>query len=137
MLNMQVDPWVPPCVLFGWWITLWELWGRAPVSYTVVLPMGLQSISDSSALALACPLGSLGMAASIHICIVQALDGLSFSLCFILCPHIPLDKSNFEKGVWPHLSTVVSSYPFRMFSAGSISTLLVISSNVIPIVSIF
>jgi hypothetical protein len=24
---MWPEPWVPPCVLFGWWSSLWELWG--------------------------------------------------------------------------------------------------------------
>jgi hypothetical protein len=28
LLHMQLKPWVPPCVLFGWWFSPWELWGR-------------------------------------------------------------------------------------------------------------
>ena len=24
---MWLKPWVPPCVLFGWWFSPWELWG--------------------------------------------------------------------------------------------------------------
>ena len=24
---MQLEPLVPPCVLFGWWFSPWELWG--------------------------------------------------------------------------------------------------------------
>jgi hypothetical protein len=25
LLHMQLEPWVPPSVLFGWWFRLWEL----------------------------------------------------------------------------------------------------------------
>ena len=39
---MQLEPWVPLCVLFGWWFSLWELWGFWFVDI-VVLPMGLQT----------------------------------------------------------------------------------------------
>jgi hypothetical protein len=28
LLHMRLEPWVPPCVLFGWWFSLWELWGN-------------------------------------------------------------------------------------------------------------
>jgi hypothetical protein len=27
LLHMQLEPWVPPCVLLGWQFSLWELWG--------------------------------------------------------------------------------------------------------------
>ena len=27
LLHMRLKPWVTPCVLFGWWFSLWELWG--------------------------------------------------------------------------------------------------------------
>ena len=27
LLHMWLEPWVPPCVLFGWWFSPWELWG--------------------------------------------------------------------------------------------------------------
>jgi hypothetical protein len=27
LLHMKLKPWVPPCVLFGWWFSPWELWG--------------------------------------------------------------------------------------------------------------
>ena len=27
LLHMQLEPWVPPCVIFGWWFSPWELWG--------------------------------------------------------------------------------------------------------------
>ena len=26
LLQMWLEPWVPPCVLFGWWFSSWELW---------------------------------------------------------------------------------------------------------------
>jgi hypothetical protein len=26
LLHMQLEPWVPPCVLFGWWFSPRELW---------------------------------------------------------------------------------------------------------------
>jgi hypothetical protein len=26
LLHMWVETWVPPCVLFGWWFSPWELW---------------------------------------------------------------------------------------------------------------
>ena len=42
LLHMQLEPWVPPCALFGWWLSPWELWEIQLVD-TVVLPMGLQT----------------------------------------------------------------------------------------------
>jgi hypothetical protein len=28
LLHIQLEPWVPPCVLFGWWFSPWERgWG--------------------------------------------------------------------------------------------------------------
>jgi hypothetical protein len=27
LLHMQLESWVPPCVLFDWWFSPWELWG--------------------------------------------------------------------------------------------------------------
>ena len=27
LLHKQLKPWVPPCVLFVWWFSPWELWG--------------------------------------------------------------------------------------------------------------
>jgi hypothetical protein len=26
LLHTQLEPWVPPCVLFGWWFSLWGYW---------------------------------------------------------------------------------------------------------------
>jgi hypothetical protein len=39
LLHMQLEPWVPPCILFGWWFSpseLWEVW----LVDIVVPPMG-------------------------------------------------------------------------------------------------
>ena len=55
--HMQLDPWVPPCVLFSWWFSLWELWGCWLV-HNVVPPMGLKTSSAPWVLSLA-PSGSL------------------------------------------------------------------------------
>ena len=44
LLHMQLEPWVLPCVLFGWWFSLWELWGYWLV-HILVPPMGLQTPS--------------------------------------------------------------------------------------------
>jgi hypothetical protein len=41
---MQLEPWVTPCVLFGWWFSPWELWGYWLVRI-VVPPLGLQTSS--------------------------------------------------------------------------------------------
>ena len=42
LLHMQLEPWVPPCIFFGWWFSPWELWGNWLV-HIVVLPMGLEN----------------------------------------------------------------------------------------------
>jgi hypothetical protein len=44
LLHMLLEPWVPPCVLFGFWFSPWELWGYWMV-HIVVPPMGLQTPS--------------------------------------------------------------------------------------------
>ena len=43
LLHMQLEPRVPPCVLFCCWFSLWELWGFWLV-HIVVPPMGLQGV---------------------------------------------------------------------------------------------
>ena len=69
LLHMWLEPRVPPCVLSGWWFSLWELWGHWMV-HVLVPPIGLQTPSAPWLLSLA-PL--LGLASSIHLCICQAL----------------------------------------------------------------
>jgi hypothetical protein len=44
---VQLELWVPPCVLFGWWFSPWELWGVWFVDIAVP-PMGPQTPSASS-----------------------------------------------------------------------------------------
>ena len=73
---MQLEPWVPPCILFGWWLIPWELWGVWLVDI-VVPPMGLQTPSAPSVLSITPLLGSLcsaqWLAMSIRICLGQNL----------------------------------------------------------------
>ena len=54
LLHMWLEPWVPPCVLLGWWFRPWELW----LVDIVVLSMELQTSSTASVLSLAPPLGT-------------------------------------------------------------------------------
>ena len=65
LLHMKLEPWVPPCVLHGWWFSLWELWGI------------LQTLSAPLDISLARPLGTLcsvqWLTESTHLCICQAL----------------------------------------------------------------
>jgi hypothetical protein len=72
---MQLEPWLPPCVLSGWWFIPWELWGWGWYWLVdiVVLPIGLQTPSAPSVLYLTPPLGTPWMAGSICLCICQAL----------------------------------------------------------------
>jgi len=56
LLHMCRGPWTSLCMVFGWWLSLWELWGVWLVDI-VVLPMGLQTPSAPSVLPLALPLG--------------------------------------------------------------------------------
>ena len=76
LLHVQLEPWVPLCVLFGWWFSPWEIWGVWLVG-TVVLPMGLQTPSALSILFLNPPLGTpcsvQCLAVSMHPYICQAL----------------------------------------------------------------
>jgi len=73
LLHMQLEPWVPPCVLFGWWFSSWGYW----LVHIVVPPMGQQTPSAPLVLSLAPPLGTLcsvqWMDVSNHFCICQAL----------------------------------------------------------------
>jgi hypothetical protein len=76
LLHMQLEPWVPPCVLFGWWFSPWDFW-RVWLVNIVALPMGLKTSSAASVLSLTPPLGTLCsvqlLAVSICLCICQAL----------------------------------------------------------------
>jgi hypothetical protein len=76
LIHMQLEPWVCPCVLFGWWFSPWDLC-RYWLVRTVVPPIGLQTPSAPWVLSLALPLGTLcsvqWMTVSIPFCICQAL----------------------------------------------------------------
>ena len=76
LLYMQLEPWVRPGILFGWWFSPWELQGYWLV-HSVVPPMGLQIPSAPSVFSLTPPLGTLfivqWLAVSIHLCICQDL----------------------------------------------------------------
>ena len=73
---MWLEPWVPPCILFGWWFIPWEHWGNWLV-HIVVPPLGLQTPSAPWVLSPAPPLRTLcsvhWFAISIYFCICQAL----------------------------------------------------------------
>jgi hypothetical protein len=72
LLHMWLEPWVPPCVLLGWWFRSWGLW-----LVDIVLPMGLQTPSVPPVLSLTPPLGTLysvqWLTVNICLCICQAL----------------------------------------------------------------
>jgi hypothetical protein len=76
LLHMQLEPLVPPYVVYCWSLRPWELRGDWLVDI-FVLPMGLQTPSAPSVLSLTPPLGSLcsvqWLAVSIQLCIWQTL----------------------------------------------------------------
>jgi hypothetical protein len=76
LLHMLLEPWVPPCVLFSWWFSPWQLWGYWLI-HIVVLPMGLQILSAPAVLFLTPPLrtqcSNQWLAVNICLCICQAL----------------------------------------------------------------
>jgi hypothetical protein len=76
LVYIGLEPWVPPCVLFDWWFSPWELWGYWLV-HIVVPPMELQTPSAPWVLSLTPSLRTLcsvqWMAVRIHFCIYQAL----------------------------------------------------------------
>jgi len=57
LLHKRLEPWVAPCVLFGWWFSPWELWG-VWLGDIVALPMGLQTPSAPPVFSLTPPLGT-------------------------------------------------------------------------------
>jgi len=68
LLQMQLEPWVSPCIVFGWWFSPWELW-----LVGIVVHMGSRAPSALSILSLIPPTGVLfsvqWFAASIRPCI--------------------------------------------------------------------
>jgi hypothetical protein len=77
LLHLQLEP----CVLLGWWLSPWELWGWGAVwlVYIVVLPMRLQTPSTPSVPSLTPLLGPpcsvQWLAGNIRLCICKALTG--------------------------------------------------------------
>jgi len=71
LLHMHLEPWVCPCVLFGWWFSPWELW------LVGIVLMVLQTPSAPSTLSLTPPMGTpfsvQWLAVSICLCIHHAL----------------------------------------------------------------
>ena len=57
LLHKCLEPWVPPCIHFGWWFSSWALYGVWLID--IVPPMGLQTHSAPSGLFLTPPLGTL------------------------------------------------------------------------------
>ena len=116
---MQLEPLVPPRVLFVWWFSSCELWVVRLLDI-VVLPMGLQSPSAASFLPLTLPLGSPGsvqwLTVSICICIDQVLAEPLGTAVPGSCQQTLLGISNsvwFDVCVWVvSLGGVVSEWPF-------------------------
>jgi hypothetical protein len=53
LLHMCWGPWTSPCTLFGWWVSLWELWGvhiswHLWSSYWVAIPLSSFNLSPNS-----------------------------------------------------------------------------------------
>jgi hypothetical protein len=101
LLHMWLEPWVPPCVVFGWWFIPWEFWGGGYwLVHIIVPPMRLQI---PWVLSLVPPLGTLcsfhWLAVNIHFCICQPLAE-------------PLSKQLYQAPVTKHLlaSSIVSGF---------------------------
>jgi len=69
LLHMQLEPWICPCVLFGWWFSLWEHW-----VIRIVVFLGLQTPSAPSVLSLTPP-----------ICTPFSFQCLVLSICLCIC----------------------------------------------------
>jgi len=72
LLHMQLEPWVCPCVVFGWWFSPWKLWLAG-----IAVLMGSQVPSAPSILSLTPPMRTPfsvhWLATSIHLCICHTL----------------------------------------------------------------
>jgi hypothetical protein len=99
LLDIWLEPWVPPCVLLGWWLRPWELW----LVDIIVLSMGLQTPSAPSVLSLTPSLGTP--------CSVQRL---AESICLWICqaPEEPLRRQLYQAPVSMHFlaSTIMSGF---------------------------
>jgi hypothetical protein len=43
LLHMQLEPWVSPCVLFGWRFSSWKLWSRGLIGWYCCSSYGVAS----------------------------------------------------------------------------------------------
>ena len=76
-----MEPWVPPCVLFGWWFSPWEFWEGTAWFILLFLLWGCKPLQVPLVLSIIPPLGTplrtlcsvQWLAVSIHLCICQAL----------------------------------------------------------------
>jgi hypothetical protein len=60
LLHMQLEPWVPQCIFFGWWFNLRELWRYWSV-HIVVPPRGLKTPLAPWTFSLASSLGTCAL----------------------------------------------------------------------------
>ena len=117
LLHMQLEP----CVLLGWWLSPWGIWGCMSSSYGVAFPMGLQTPSAPSVLSLTPPLGTpcsvQWLAVSIQLCICKALTGplrrqayqAPFKMYFLASTNV----SGFGNCIWDESpGRTVSGWPF-------------------------
>jgi hypothetical protein len=122
---LHLEPWIPPCVLFGWCFCPWEFWGVWLLDL-VVLPMALQTLTAPSVLSLSPPLGTLcsvqRLTVSICLCICQALADLLGSQLYqapvrkhFLAPAI---VSGYGVCLWDesHVGQSLDSLSFRLYS---------------------
>ena len=74
LLHMQLEPWVPPCVLFAWWFSPWELQG-----------WGLVGRYCCSSYGVANPFSSLGPFSSSFIrdLVLRPIDGCEHQLLYL------------------------------------------------------
>ena len=104
LVHMWLEPWVPPCVLFGWCFSSWEIWGVWFVDI-IVLPMGLVTPSVSSFLSLTPLLGTvlsvLWLTVSIHLSICHALaEPIRRQLCQAYKGEEITNRSKYGDKVW-------------------------------------
>jgi hypothetical protein len=102
LLHMWLEPWVPPCILFGWLFSPWKLWaaGAGCAWLKIVLPMGLQTPSAISVPSLTPPLGTQSL-----------FQWLAASICLCALAE-PLRRQLYQAPISKHLlaSTIVSGF---------------------------
>ena len=59
LLDMQLEPWVPSCVFFGWWFSPWELWVIKLVDCSYGVVITFSSFSPFLATSIGVPMNSL------------------------------------------------------------------------------